>query len=573
MRCLKKRQHALETRKTRGTVLPAKLASLSTSHGTLATAIDAVSKYKKREAYALEQEVIRASDPLDTLASTLQDVSDEVLDWLLSNYLLDYFGNKYLKHHFDFPFSPRFHGVMFPMLRAVECHYTTKPTIMAGWRECGKTACGMTLMPVHSVCHPYIITYPDGTERNLSKEYFIFMSLVRDKAIKILNTFAEELTGNETIRRDYGEFYTKGSWNKTSFLTSRGHYAEAISRYGSGRGLKFREKRPHFFGLDDLDDPLKAKYSRTRRQNDIEHFAKEIQPAIDSQRGNILMMGNMPNELCLTAQLVRYGEQHGWNTKIFRVYEEDASGKKVYTFPEKFGPEFETQKRTELVLSSAFDEEYQQREADGNTEISDDDFKPYDLDYVVNERLRYCELDIATDPALGEKQTADDMAIVPIAFDVPLAKRYALPIFLKKNVGVIGAGDAVVDTYLRWYKLVKAIFMTIETIQEKSLRVMIMEKCRKMGISIPLEPIDSHPSGKALRIKRPYAAIKNGDILFLKHDPLHRIMIQQIRNPDNSEHDDAADAFEMADRMRLERLLKKKPKGSFAVKILDAKRV
>jgi len=506
------------------------------------------------EAAQFAAELDDSPDKLTLLAQAAYDRDYEHLNRVLAEASYEYFAPKYLPGYFTYDLVPRFHGRLFPVLRAVEYRTTTNPVVVVGWRECGKTVCGTIMMPIHATIFGHHVVLPDGRIRDMSKRYVAIVSVVRGNAAKTVMSIMTEFRENDAIRRDFGEHYWfpggrhPDPGGKTLYRSANGVFFEAKSRRSPVRGSILREYRLDLAIIDDIEDPDRVR-KREHREADMKWLTETVLPAVSVDRGNAILNGNLMHPSSMASKLLEYGGKHGWPSVVFRVKDTDPeTGEEVYTWPERFGPEFEKRKREELIFAEAYEQEYQQRPSAGNIELSPQDIGYYDYDEFSRTRLPYCEVYTAWDPAAGDDATRGDYtAGVTIAFDPADGVRYVLPAYHRRGVGLLGKVAAIVDEYIKW----RPVSIGIESVAfAYMLREAVDEEARKRGLTLPTESIKQEVIRKALRIRRLYGPIKRRTLLFIQDDPIHRIMIDQAINIDTADHDDLADALEMADRLK-----------------------
>lgn len=76
----------------------------------------------------------------------------------------------------------------------------------------------------------------------------------QEAADVLLSDVQAELQYNRLYIRDFGEQYNAGSWEEGEFVTRDGTAFFARGRGQSPRGLRYRESRPDYIVIDDLDD-------------------------------------------------------------------------------------------------------------------------------------------------------------------------------------------------------------------------------------------------------------------------------------------------------------------------------
>lgn len=114
----------------------------------------------------------------------------------------------------------------------------------------------------------------------------------QDNANTLLSDVQAELQYNRRYINDFGEQYNAGSWQEGEFITADGCAFFARGRGQSPRGLRYRDKRPDYIVIDDLDDDeLVENEARVTR---LTNWVKEaLFAALDGGRGRFIMAGNL----------------------------------------------------------------------------------------------------------------------------------------------------------------------------------------------------------------------------------------------------------------------------------------
>lgn len=113
-----------------------------------------------------------------------------------------------------------------------------------------------------------------------------------DNAITLLSDIQAELQFNQRYIHDFGQQYNSGSWEEGEFVTKDGTAFFARGRGQSPRGLRYRNLRPDYIVIDDLDDDeLCENPARVTR---LTNWVKEaLFGALDGGRGRFIMVGNL----------------------------------------------------------------------------------------------------------------------------------------------------------------------------------------------------------------------------------------------------------------------------------------
>lgn len=114
----------------------------------------------------------------------------------------------------------------------------------------------------------------------------------QDNANTLLADIQAELQYNQRYISDFGEQYSIGYWTDGEFVTKDGCAFFARGRGQSPRGLRYRNNRPDYIVIDDLDDDeLCLNDSRIRN---LTNWVKEaLFGTLDGGRGRFIMVGNL----------------------------------------------------------------------------------------------------------------------------------------------------------------------------------------------------------------------------------------------------------------------------------------
>jgi predicted phage terminase large subunit-like protein len=108
----------------------------------------------------------------------------------------------------------------------------------------------------------------------------------------LLSDIQSELEFNRRIIEDYGDQKNVGSWEEGEFVTQNGVAFFARGRGQSPRGLRYKEARPDYIVIDDLDDDELCR--NEARVNQLTDWVKEaLFGALDAGRGRFIMVGNL----------------------------------------------------------------------------------------------------------------------------------------------------------------------------------------------------------------------------------------------------------------------------------------
>ncbi|MBR5607057.1 MAG: hypothetical protein IKW44_01615, partial [Bacteroidaceae bacterium] len=123
-----------------------------------------------------------------------------------------------------------------------------------------------------------------------------------ESAIGLLSDIQAELEFNQRIIADFGEQKAVGSWQEGQFVTQSDVAFFARGRGQSPRGLRYKEARPDYIVIDDLDDDELCR--NEKRVKDLTDWVKEaLFGALDVGRGRFIMVGNLISKNSVLANI------------------------------------------------------------------------------------------------------------------------------------------------------------------------------------------------------------------------------------------------------------------------------
>jgi predicted phage terminase large subunit-like protein len=152
-----------------------------------------------------------------------------------------------------------------------------------------------------------------------------------DAARQLLSDLQAELEFNQRLIADYGEQKNIGDWTDGEFVTRTEAAFFARGRGQSPRGLRYKNNRPDYIVIDDLDDDeLDRNPSRVSALTD---WVKEaLFGALDAGRGRFIMVGNLISKTSVLQNIIN--TPGVITSKICAL---DKNGAPVWT--EKWSPE------------------------------------------------------------------------------------------------------------------------------------------------------------------------------------------------------------------------------------------
>ena len=170
-----------------------------------------------------------------------------------------------------------------------------------------------------------------------------------DNAQTLLGDIQAELQFNQRYIADFGEQYNAGNWQDGQFVTRDETAFFALGRGQPPRGLRYRENRPDYIVIDDLDDDeLCQNDSRVRKITD---WVKEaLFGTFGAQGGRFIMVGNLISKCSVLAEICKAAGVHVSQVNVY-----DKDGKP--SWPEFWTPE-RIQAKAEFQGYRAFQKEY-----------------------------------------------------------------------------------------------------------------------------------------------------------------------------------------------------------------------
>lgn len=122
--------------------------------------------------------------------------------------------------------------------------------------------------------------------------YMVIVNKSEDGAKELLSSVQAELEFNQRYIADYGDQKGLGNWEDGYFKTQDGVIFNALGRGQSPRGLRYREARPDYISIDDLDDDELSR--NPSRVEDLTSWVKSaLFGSLDVGRGRFIMVGNL----------------------------------------------------------------------------------------------------------------------------------------------------------------------------------------------------------------------------------------------------------------------------------------
>jgi predicted phage terminase large subunit-like protein len=125
-----------------------------------------------------------------------------------------------------------------------------------------------------------------------------------ENANVLLSDIQAELQYNKRYIHDFGEKYNSGSWQNGEFVTKDGIAFFARGRGQSPRGLRYRDNRPDYIVIDDLDDDELCE--NEERVHKLTDWVKEaLFGSFGADGGRFIMVGNLISKNSVLANIAK----------------------------------------------------------------------------------------------------------------------------------------------------------------------------------------------------------------------------------------------------------------------------
>lgn len=424
----------------------------------------------------------------------------------------------YLNHHFSYGFAP-YHREIMEIIQNPDIDRA----YIAAFRSSGKT----TL-----IAHAGVLWSIFGKPQ---KKYVVMLGLTKSQIEEHFNNIRKELETNQLLINDFGKSRTPLSIWKSDAIEIPTLSAKIVarSRGESIRGAKEVSERPDLIICDDLDDISSAKSLNSRNALMDWYSSEVLTLGFDDLK--ILVAGNIVHPDCF---LVRMEE-------LVKGKQEIGIYLKIPFFDELGNPvwpaRFPDQESVSKLRSSIIDPRVWKREYELiPVTLMDQLIKNEDIHYYENlpnvGEMSYKYTLISVDPAISEKTTADNTAIVmaDIYRKDENNRIFIQPQYINKKMPTEELLDKV--EFLYRHNIGKNPIVLIENTAFQEIIAKQLE-----GRMLKVERVDPQGVGKIDRFMSVSNLIKSGVVRFDKS--FGGDLKEQILYCGMTKHDDLLDAF------------------------------
>lgn len=487
---------------------------------------------------------------------------------------MEFFGRAYFPHYFSRP-SPEFHreldniwqqGVLkgrYPLTPAETKTISRLPgrrRVVAAPRGHAKSTNLTFKGSMHAVLYQY-------------KHYVIIISDSSDQAEGFLENIRVEFEENTAIREDFGDLTGK-VWRSNVLVTSSNIKMEAIGSGKKIRGRKHRNWRPDLLILDDVENDENVRTTEQRAKLD-NWFKKAVSKAGDDYT-DIVYIGTLLHYDSLLAntlknpayRAIKYqavlsfsAAEDLWQqwTEIFTDLSNDERERDALAFFHEHQAAMLEGTRVlwEEKLSyydlmvmrvsegeSAFNSEMQNEPINPDDCIFNEEWFDYYNEAEVNFRDPVFQFFGFVDPSLGKSKKSDFSAIITLAKHKSTGYMYVLDADIERR-----HPDRIITDVLEKEKWLRASYghgykkLGAEVNQfQWFLKEELAKASARAGLYLPIEEVQQ-TSDKVMRVQTLQPDIKNK---YIKFNPRHKRLLEQLKQFPMGAHDDGPDALEGA---------------------------
>jgi len=361
-----------------------------------------------------------------------------------------------------------------------------------------------------------------------------FVLLISDtygQASLFLEDLKAELEFNEMIVWLYGDLKSK-KWSEDDIIISTGIRIMAKGAGQKVRGLKYRDARPDLIIMDDLEnEELVA--NKDRRDKLEKWLNGSVFPSLSKPDGRVILIGTIIHFDSVLSRVLESDKYDNFNKKVYKIIDEDGQSiwPEYMTNEEIAELKADYSKRGKIDIFMA---EYMNTPIDPETaEFKRTDFQYYKTEDIVDKKFRKY---LAIDPAISEKRSSDNCAMVVVGIDKE-NKWYVLD----KIVGIFDP-YVLIENIFKLHEKWNLDKIGIETaVFQKVLIYMIRKEMRERNVFLPIEELKADKD-KETRI-RSLISVYRSKTLFHRADGAEADMEEELLTFPVGRRDDIIDAL------------------------------
>jgi hypothetical protein len=417
--------------------------------------------------------------------------------------------------------------------------------------------------PLWCVCH--------GTE-----PYILLTADTKEQACKYLDSIRAELDGNDSLAETFPDVAGPGPvWRADRLRTRNGVQLEALGTGSKARGRKAGSHRPSLIIVDDPQN-LEHILSPLQRGRSWEWLTKDACNA-GSPRTNIVVLGTALHRECI---VYRLQSTVGWRSRLWRSVESWPARMDLWNEWEAILHNHDDPGR-EAAARAFYDQ--RRAEMDAGASVLWPEREPlYALMLLraavgpaafgsekqndpINPDLCEWPAEYFEHPAIWFRDWPVDLACQVLALDPSKGRDARLGDYSAYvRLGVSKAGllyveadlqrrtaEAIIAAGVSHCQLFRPEGFCVETNTfQELLAPLFAIAAREARVVLPLYGIENAVA-KAVRIRRLGTPLAERRFRFRSRSPGTALLVQQLRDFPQGDHDDGPDALEMAHRMAI----------------------
>jgi predicted phage terminase large subunit-like protein len=384
----------------------------------------------------------------------------------------------------------------------------------------------------------------------LKSRYSLIISDTLDLSKEFLVWIRIEFERNDRLKQDFGRkgvLKTEGWWEKDDIVITTAKGQARIRALGASqkvRGTRFMMWRPMYIVIDDLENNVNVKNKKLVKER-VRWILGAVYASMDDS-GTLIMIGTTLDKISVLTLIIEHIIEKG--TKIEKQFGIKAMNAVVYSAIKEgntpLWPEGKSLEKLlqikEIVGEDVWLREFMNKPPDsGAFKLSW--MKDFDREVVFFIPTKFIHF-TGSDPSARENEANDYKAHVCVAKHPENNKIYTADAWIRPMATFTDFNIAYIDMF-REYHPVQSGYETNG--YQRVVKRELERLCREHNIMPNIREIE-HYTDKLARIIRWQAMVEREDILFDKEYRDIEILILQLNSLGSREHDDGADAWEMA---------------------------
>lgn len=424
---------------------------------------------------------------------------------------VEWFLRTYFPHYFPAGFAG-FHREIIEAYAGV----VRRVVVVEAFRGAGKSALCAKTLPIWEALYG-------------RKHYVMVISDTEDLAEDIVGFILLELEENQRLRQDF-EIGIEGG--KKDFVVNGKTRFQARGQGQPVRGRTFKQWRVDRVIVDDYENEKQQKNKKIV----AEKYRWLVQTVIPALYGEwqMVYLGTPLSRHCVLKQMEEAVDEEGEKRYLTLRYPlVGADGKSVWA--ERFSESYVAEIRRQIG-SRAFKQEYLLKVADDESVFKEEWIR----EYHPLELPRDLRVVTFFDPATGRAKKGDYHAIVTYGED-GRGQGYVLDAWIKRR-----SEEEALEALYQRYDIYRPQVIGIEdNLFQNLFLTLLSEKAKEKGYVLPVRGI-THRTNKEIRIEGLSPYVERGAIWFCPKQGDQELLIEQLLDFPNGEHDDGVDALEGA---------------------------